>query len=125
LEKGKYKHDEKKDCAILICEFSIENKEIIDLESDEIREDIAQIIERYSIPDDFKKISGVYDMYLKKLETKEKTVYKIMQARLSTPGKKYCKNFYPHLALGDPTCYIVRINDCIRKITIDLIGGNA
>lgn len=125
LDNGKYWNDKKKECAVITCEFLIKESEFIDLETDEIRDNIAEIIEKHAISNSFKKISGVFDMYLKRLEKEEKTFYKIIQARLSSPGKKYCEKFYPHLALGDPTCYIMRTNDCIRKITIDLTGGHA
>lgn len=119
LEKKLYENDTNKKCSVILARLQIQEEEFIDLDEKFLKDEIALLCLEKDLNADTKdeEISGLYDMFLSRIEKKLGSEFKVHESAVATPSRKHFFN-YPERILGPPRCYIVRDISCIKQLTL-------
>jgi len=118
-DRGRYIGDNNTNFALIIGFFEVNDDEYLNIETHELKNQIAIIIANKKIPNRLEYLAATYDLFINRLEAQNNQKYQIIEMRVSPPQMKYCE-YYPILILGDPYCYLVRDTDCIKKLQIEV-----
>tara|TARA_R110001599_G_scaffold26935_1_gene94902 strand:- start:4441 stop:4995 length:555 start_codon:yes stop_codon:yes gene_type:complete len=116
-KRGNYSKSQDKRCSVIYVDFTIENKdvEVLDITEPEINETFRtyskKVLDRV-VTKDANDVSQVYDMFISLLEEKAKRNFKLIHARVQSPGGY--DSGLPKDVAGTPSCYIARDTSCVN-----------
>ena len=110
LANKRYEGDQSKRCALIWVILNIEPENFLDLENNQIRERLHELIDKRGINDP-KKLPSLYDWFIKIMEAHIRYKIKVFQVRLAPPSN--CPE-YDIKIYGAPDCLVVRDASCIK-----------
>ena len=112
--KGVYTEDSNDECAILIVELKCLKRRLLDFEKTDLKDKIAKLAAEKGIEiTDNERISGLYDMFIKRLERESRCTFQLYCTRVAPPYRKFFPE-YPIRIIGAPECIISRDQSCIQ-----------
>lgn len=113
-----YDRAEKQECAVIHVSLFLNENEYLNADDFSFNEMLAEFAIRKKLLLDEEGTSGLYDYVIGLVEEKLKTMFKVIEVRVTTPPRKFCK-FYPLKLIGTPNCYMVREPSCINILNIE------
>jgi hypothetical protein len=112
-DKHLYDTDENKGCVVIVVELQAPEDAILDMENPEMKDRIAALAEARKIDaTKFRRISALYDFFIKRMEVELKSTFAILLIRVAPPDRAYYPE-YPISIIGAPLCCVARNNGCI------------
>jgi hypothetical protein len=103
--KSKF-HNEKKG-SVLFCSTSINESEIVDIETEELKAAIAEIAEKSGSDD----ACAIHNLFIQEYEKLRGNPVKVIKGRVFPPSEDCflgCGRIYKAKILGSPICYAIR-----------------
>jgi len=109
---NRYNADGEPGCAIIIAAISVGDMEVLDLEAEELRDEIALTIKEQGLNTQNKReITELYDLFIKKIEQRLNITFKVVKVKVGIPTGFFPD--YPMNMIGAPLCCVVRDTTCV------------
>jgi hypothetical protein len=100
-------------CAVIIVDVKTEDGEVLNLEDEELKNEIAVVVKKQGInPNNKAAVAKLYDSFIMKLEEKLQIKFKAIKIRVGIPPKEFIRD-YPISIIGAPMCCVARDAGCI------------
>lgn len=116
-DEGRYEQAPKPTCVVISAKLEAPEEKWLDLENPDLKEALLEQADARGLLQSTKtkEISGLYDLFISRLEDKLTKKFKIILLKVATPKSGYC-GFYPMAFAGAPVCFIVRESSCIETL---------
>jgi len=111
--KHLYDADDNKSCVVIIVQLQAGEDEVLDMENHDMKDRIAALAEVRKIDaTNFRRISALYDLFIKRMEDELESTFAILLIRVAPPDRTYYPE-YPLNIVGAPLCCVARNKECI------------
>jgi hypothetical protein len=117
-DKRKYDGESDSRCSLISAVIIIEEDEWLDITNQEAEDNILALYKKHGYKNEL-NASKLYEEYYQELEEELESPFKMVKVKVVAP--KLLRN-WPRLAVGMPTCYVVRDPSCIKITGIELLG---
>jgi hypothetical protein len=111
--RNEFDNDENPACAVIIVDVKAEEREVLNLEDEELKNEIALVVKRQGINLNNKAdVAKLYDSFIIRLEEKIGVKFRAIKVRVGIPPKEFIRD-YPISVIGAPMCCVARDTCCI------------
>jgi hypothetical protein len=120
--KNEFADDENPACAVIIVEVKAGEGEVLNLEDEELKNEIALVVKKQGInPHNKTAVAKLYDSFIMRLEEKLQVRFKAIKIRVGIP-LEFIRD-YPISVIGAPMCCVARDTGCITIKNMRIIEG--